>query len=254
MVKRTTSFLDALSSGQEEAKASEPSAASPEREAPRQSDDSSSSEGFFHKKEAPPKAKTTSGPSSNQVFFFTTLIFLSVCAACSVLAYRLGQREGYTRGFEYGLSRYSNKTLPSRSPVTAKNSFQPQAATQSPTPERTENPQSARPEPTAHALPSKPAELTEDQREALAPPEEQKKYTLQVAFMGPGHVAETRALVNKLKELGHDAFADYTKGIVYVGKFVRHNSDEAKKTQAEISALKWKNRKLDDCYFEKLVK
>ncbi|MBF0197326.1 MAG: hypothetical protein HQL32_06430 [Planctomycetes bacterium] len=172
----------------------------------------------------------------NDNFYYIAFGMACAVIVSGLLGFRLGQNSGFKEGQEAKLRQMTMKNFGTQKPS--------QASIESVTPKSNNNIQPA------SILPTSIKPLSPAKAKILAP-KSNYKVTVQVqSFLGHNKLEETKALVSSLKSDGYDAFADYKRGIVYVGRFTSLNA-EANRLKTEISRYRWNKRNFSGVFLNK---
>lgn len=171
----------------------------------------------------------------NDHFPLILMCMLAFCIIIGLLAYRVGNRRGFSEGFNAG-RLYTESGVPSRPPVAT------QSKPAQPTP------------PAVSLLPTSIQTPSVEQVRAVEPPRPPRLYTLQVQTMGRNQSQTTRELVGALRQSGFEAFADTREGVVFVGRLTSSRSEEAAALKKSISRFNWRRRDFSSAYFRRIPK
>jgi cell division septation protein DedD len=175
--------------------------------------------------------------------FYLVLICMVVLAVVSALAgYRFGFDRGVREGTSITLEQKSKMDLPVRK------------ITQQPTPQTTASPKKTHQASLKPSLPTSIKTLTPEQKRATIPPEELKKYTLQVQTFGRKAIPLAKELVESMKAKGYDSFYDKNDGAVFVGRLKSVGSSDAKQLRNEILRFNWRSRDFTQSFYRSIPK
>lgn len=175
--------------------------------------------------------------------FYLVLVCMVVLAVVSALAgYRFGYDRGVREGTSITLEQKSKLDLPVRK------------VTQQPTSQTTAPPGKTHQASLKPSLPTSIKTLTPEQKRATIPPEELKKYTLQVQTFGRKAIPLAKELVEDMKSKGYDAFYDKNDGAVFVGRLKSVGSSDAKQLRNEILRFNWRSRDFSQSFYRSIPK
>lgn len=175
-------------------------------------------------------------------FFLILACMLALVVVSSLVAYKFGFQKGLEVGASISLDQKSQESLPQAQ--------QPRVATQTPEPSTGTTHQAT----LKQTLPTTFQQMSPEQTRAAIPPEELKKYTLQIQTFGRKSLSEAKELVNVLKQKGIVAFYDKNDGAVFTGRFKSVNSSEAMQLRNEIVRFNWKNRDFSESFYRSIPK
>lgn len=175
--------------------------------------------------------------------FYLVLICMVVLAVVSALAgYRFGYDRGVREGTSITLEQKSKSDLPLRQ------------VTEKPAPQVASTPSVTHQASLKPTLPTSIKTLSPEQKRATIPPEELKKYTLQVQTFGRKAIPLAKELVDDLKVKGYEAFYDKNDGAVFVGRLKSVGSSEAKQLRNEILRFNWRSRDFTQSFYRSIPK
>ena len=204
---------------------------------------------FRPKKETTPNRKLSShqvaGVSvreKSDPFFLIVLCMLALVIISNLVTYRYSYQKGIRAGAAISLSQRSQSDLPTRPAKlnTPKSEVSNNSKTHTASLKTT--------------LPTTFKQLTPEQSRATVPPEEIKKYTLQIQTFGRKSITLAKELVASLEKSGFDSFYDKNDGAVFVGRLKSYRSSEASQLRNEILRFNWRNRDFKDSYFRSIPK
>lgn len=203
-----------------------------------------------------PKKETTSNRklSSHQVagvsvreksdpFVLIVACMLALVIISNLVTYRYSYQKGIREGAAISLSQRSQNDLPTR-PVNSS----------TPKPEVTNNNSKTHTASLKTTLPTTYKQLTPEQSRATVPPEELKKYTLQIQTFGRKSITLAKELAMALQKSGLEAFYDKNDGAVFVGRLKSVSSSEAKQLRNEILRFNWRSRDFKKSFYRSIPK
>jgi len=203
------------------------------------------------------KPKEQTGPSrklsSHQVagvsvreksdpFLLIVGCMLALVVISNLVTYRYSYQKGIREGAAISLSQRSQNDLPTR-PVKL---ILPKAEVTTNSKTHTASLKTT--------LPTTYKQLTPEQSRATVPPEEIKKYTLQIQTFGRKALPLAKELVIALQKNGMEAFYDKNDGAVFVGRLKSVSSSESSQLRNEILRFNWRSRDFKKSFYRSIPK